>query len=75
MGLVDEVGSQGDAVAAAARLAKLRKYEVVDLSPELPDDLALFGYKMEVRSTAATISAIPEDLPPGFYYRYVEPPQ
>ena len=75
IGLVDEVGSQGEAVAAAARLAKLRKYEVVDLSPEPPEDLSLFGYKMEDKSTAATIAAIPEDLPPGFYYRYVEPPR
>ena len=34
IGLIDEIGSQGDAIAAAARLAKLRHYTVVDLSPE-----------------------------------------
>jgi protease-4 len=75
IGLVDEVGSQGDAVAAAAHLARLRRYEVVDLSPELPEDSSLFGYKMQVGSTATTMSAIPDDLPPGFYYRYIAPPQ
>jgi hypothetical protein len=26
-------------------------------------------------TTAATLAAPPEQLPPGFYYRYVEPPQ
>ncbi len=75
MGLADEVGSQGDAIAAAARLARVRNYEVVDLSPELPEELSQFIVKLEGGSTAATVAAIPQDLPPGFYYRYVEPPQ
>jgi protease-4 len=73
MGLVDEVGSQGDAVAAAARMAKLRHYEIEDRSPELPEDLSLLGFKLERGATAATVAAAPRHLPPGFYYRYVEP--
>ncbi len=75
IGLVDEVGSQVDAITTAARMARLRNYEVVDRTPEIPDDLFLFGFKLEGGSTAATAAAIPGQLPPGFYFRYVEPPQ
>lgn len=75
MGMIDEIGSQGDAVAAAARMAKVRHYEVVDRSPELPEGLILFGFKLEGRSTAETVAAPPKSLPPGFYYRYLEPLQ
>lgn len=75
MGLVDQVGSQGDAIAAAAHMAGLRNYEVVDRTPSLPEDEFLFGFKMERGMTAASVAAPPEYLPPGFYYRYVEPPQ
>ncbi len=74
MGLVDEVGSQGDAVAAAAQLARLRNYEVVDRTPEPPEDLSLFGFQFE-KLTAASLAAPPQHLPPGFYYRYIEPLQ
>jgi protease-4 len=73
MGLVDRVGSQGDAVAAAAEMAKLRHYRVEDLSPELPEDLAVLGFSLKRVTTAAAVSATPRYLPPGFYYRYVEP--
>ncbi len=75
MGLVDEVGSQGDAIATAARMARLRTYEVTDCTPELPEDLFLLGFKLEGGATAATVADIPGNLPPGFYYRYVETPQ
>jgi protease-4 len=77
MGLIDEVGSQGDAIAAAARMAKLRNYAVVDRTPILPEDEFLFGFKFkqERGTTAASVAAPPEYLPPGFYYRYLEPPQ
>jgi protease-4 len=75
MGLIDEIGSQGDAVAAAAQLAKVRRHKTVDRSPELPEDVFFIGRKAETGSTAATVAALPERLPPGFYYRYVEPPQ
>jgi protease-4 len=75
MGLVDEVGSQGDAIATAARMASLRTYEVADRTPELPEDFFLLGFKLEGGATAATVAALPGNLPPGFYYRYVETPR
>jgi protease-4 len=73
MGIVDEIGSQGDAVAAAARLAQVRRYTTVDRTPELPEEFDLFYFKLKGGSTAAAVAALPEHLPPGFYYRYVEP--
>ncbi len=73
MGLVDRVGSQGDAIEAAAQLAKLRRYEVRDRSPQLPEELELLFYRFEGVVTAASVAALPEELPPGFYYRYVAP--
>jgi protease IV len=73
MGLVDEVGSRSDAVQEAARLAGLRRYQVVDLTPELSEELGIFGLRrLEVR-TATALAAPPKDLKPGFYYRYVDP--
>ena len=73
MGLVDEVGSRSDAVQAAARLAGLRRYQVVDLTPELSEDLGLFGLRLAGVKTAAALAAPPDNLLPGFYYRYVDP--
>lgn len=73
MGLIDAIGSQTEAAAAAARLAHVRHYRVVDYTPELPEDPFLFGARAQGASTAASVSALPPDLPPGFYYRYVEP--
>jgi protease-4 len=76
MGLIDEIGSQGDAVAAAARMARVRHYTVTDRSPELPPEaISVLGLKLQAGSTAATVAARPQNLPPGFYYRYVEPSQ
>jgi protease-4 len=75
MGLIDQVGSQGDAIDAAARMAKLRDYVVVDRTPILPEDQFLFGFNRERGATAVSVAAPPAYLPPGFYYRYVEPPQ
>jgi protease IV len=75
MGLVDAVGSKGDAISAAASLARLRNYRVVDRTPELPADESLFGLKAKAGLTAASVAAPPKYLPPGFYYRYVEPQQ
>jgi protease-4 len=74
-GLVDEIGSQSEAVATAARLARLRSYKVIDRTPKLPDELSLFGFKLKSGLTAETVAAPPNQLPPGFYYRYLEPPQ
>jgi hypothetical protein len=62
-------------VEAAARLAMLRNYVVVDRTPELPGEELLFEYKMQRGSTAATVAAPPKQFPPGFYFRYVEPLQ
>ncbi len=73
IGLVDQVGSKGDAVEAAARLAMLRNYEVVDRTPQLPEDEVLLEYKARRGISAATVAAPPAQFPPGFYFRYVEP--
>jgi protease-4 len=75
MGMIDEVGSQGDAIARAAEIARVRHYKVIDRTPELPEDLFLFDFKRARGSTAATVAALPANMPPGFYYRYVEPPR
>lgn len=74
MGLVDKTGSLGDATADAAGMARLRSYDVVDRSPELPEDLLFFGMDLELGTTATSLAAAPRHMPPGFYYRYVEPP-
>ena len=75
IGLIDQVGSKGDAIGAAARLAMLRNYEVVDRTPELPEEEIWIEFKKQRASTAATLAAPPKQFPPGFYFRYVEPPQ
>jgi protease-4 len=73
MGIIDKVGSQEDAIAGAARMAKVRHYKVVDRTPTPPDISSTLALGQQSGSTAATIAALPKDLPPGFYYRYVEP--
>jgi protease-4 len=73
IGLVDEVGSRSDAIRAAARLAGLRRYQVVDLTPELTEDPSFLDVRLPEVKTAAALAAPPENLPPGFYYRYVDP--
>ncbi len=77
MGLIDEIGSQGDAITAAAKMARLRWYEIVDWPPtETGEDEGLSEEEPLLRAaTAATLAARPKDMPPGFYYRYVEPQQ
>jgi protease-4 len=72
MGIIDEIGSQRDAVAAAAEMAKLRRYQIEDRSPDLPEDFGLYLLELSQGSTAATVAAPPKDMPPGFYYRYVD---
>jgi protease-4 len=73
LGLIDKIGSHTDAIAAAADMARLRNYEVVDRTPELPEEYGLFlGIKRQ-GSTAAALAAPPKGMPPGFYYRYVAP--
>jgi protease-4 len=75
MGLIDALGSQAEAVAAAAQMARVRRYEVVDRTPWLPGYLFWYAFEPGDSSprTAATVAAPPEYLPPGIYYRYVEP--
>jgi protease-4 len=75
MGLVDEVGSETDAIAAAAKMAQVRNYKVVDRTPELPEEAGLALFKFDRGSTAAQVADLPEDMPPGFYYRYVNLPE
>jgi protease-4 len=75
MGLVDELGSLADATAAAAQMARLRHYRVVDRSPELPQEELPLSLTLWRGSTAATVADAPKNLPPGFYYRYIEPAQ
>jgi len=75
MGLIDRVGSKGDAIEAAAGLALLRNYEVVDRTPTPAEEEILFELNRQGSSTAATVAALPKQFPPGFYFRYVEPPQ
>jgi ClpP class serine protease len=75
MGLVDRVGSLSDALSEAASRAHLRNHEVVDRTPEPPEDEFLFDFGLKTGWTAASVAAPPDQFPPGFYYRYVEPPQ
>jgi protease-4 len=75
MGLIDKIGSQADAIAEAARMARLRHYDVVDRTPELPEDFGMFGFQLQRGSTASTLASLPKGLPPGFYFRYLPPLQ
>jgi protease-4 len=75
MGLVDEIGSVSDAVAAAAEMAGVHHYRLVDRTPEPLELDLLLNLGIEGRRTASTVAAPPAKMPPGFYYRYVEPPQ
>lgn len=82
MGLIDEIGSRGDAVAAAAEMAQVQHYRVVNWPPETVEDTDPGEDETQaqggilVRGTTATmLAAPPEHMPPGFYYRYVEPMQ
>ena len=71
MGLIDAIGSQAEAIAEAARLANVRHYDIVDRTPQSSEE-PLLDLEPEGRSTAATVADLPNRLPPGCYYRYVE---
>jgi protease-4 len=75
MGLVDQIGSVGEAIAAAAEMGGARHYEIADYTPTLPEEEFFLELPSEEYTTAASLMAAPAYLPPGFYYRYVEPPQ
>jgi len=77
MGLIDELGSRADAIAAAAQMAGLRHYNIVDRTPELPEtDLSfLFGSADAQPAEAAAAPSPLDRLPPGLYYLYLQPGQ
>ncbi|MGD2206753.1 MAG: S49 family peptidase [Anaerolineae bacterium] len=75
LGLIDHIGSQGDAIIAAAQMAKIRHYKIVDRTPKVPEEEFPFDLEIRKSRTAATVAARPKHLPPGFYYRYIEPTQ
>ncbi|HNS50635.1 MAG TPA: S49 family peptidase [Anaerolineae bacterium] len=80
IGLVDELGSRADAVEAAAELAGITRYTVVDRTPEMPEtDLVstLLGEASLGPATtgAAAGSSAVERLAPGMYYLYLQPGQ
>jgi protease-4 len=70
LGMIDGLVSTDEAVARAAELSKLRRYETADLwTLTYPDREGYFGAGGERIWTAVT------DLEPGLYYRYVELPR
>jgi protease-4 len=75
IGLVDAIGSQVEAAAAAAHLARLRNYDLVDRTPVIPEELSPFGSLLKQSSTATSVAKSPRQLPAGIYYRYMEPSQ
>ncbi|MBX3057552.1 MAG: S49 family peptidase [Anaerolineae bacterium] len=76
MGLIDGMISTQEAIARAGALAGLRDYEVVELYPltfmddENPNALAYRPPQIDLER----LWAMPADLPPGIYYRYIELP-
>lgn len=77
MGMVDALVSNEEAVAKAAEIAGLRKYETVDLwqlaFPDRPPYEEYFFIGSDAESEPNWTAV--EDLPPGLYYRYVELPR
>jgi protease IV len=79
LGLIDGVLSGNDVFQRAAELAGLADYEVVDLMPlTFPE---LFGEAIVNRPgayqpepvNAQALWTLPQDLPAGIYYRYIDP--
>jgi protease IV len=79
MGLIDELGSRADAIAAAAEMAGITRYDVVDRTPESSvDDLdLLFGETgaEPAEAKAGTAPSPAERLAPGIFYLYLQPGQ
>ncbi len=75
-GLIDGMISTQEAIARAGELAGLRDYEVVELYPlafadeESSNALAYRPPEIDLER----LWAMPSDLPPGLYYRYIELP-
>lgn len=76
MGLIDGVISTQEAIAKAGELAGLRNYEVVELFPLtfLDEDSQAFAAYRPEDIDLERLWAMPTDLPPGMYYRYLEVP-
>lgn len=76
LGMIDGMISTQEAIARAGALAGLRDYEVVELYPltfmddENPNALAYRPPQIDLER----LWAMPADLPPGIYYRYIELP-
>lgn len=76
MGLIDGMISTQEAIARAGELAGLRNYEVVELYPLTFDDnnnANALSYRPP-QIDLERLWAMPTDLPPGMYYRYIELP-
>jgi len=76
MGLIDGMISTQEAIARAGELAGLRDYEVVELYPlTFLDDEDGTGLNYQPpQLDLERLWAMPADLPPGLYYRYIELP-
>lgn len=73
LGLIDGIRSTSEAIDEAAKLAGLRDYEVVELYPLTFGDeggTAVVYHAPPVNTEQ--LWAIPADLPPGYYYRYMD---
>ncbi|HUM69622.1 MAG TPA: S49 family peptidase, partial [Chloroflexota bacterium] len=76
LGMIDGMISTQEAIARAGELAGLRDYEVVELYPLTfmddanPNALAYRPPQIDLER----LWAMPADLPPGLYYRYIELP-
>jgi len=76
LGLIDGIISTQEAIARAAELAGLRNYEVVELYPLtfLEEDSQAFAAYRPEDIDLERLWAMPADLPPGMYYRYLAVP-
>jgi protease-4 len=75
LGLVDDLVSSDEAIQAAAELAGLSDYEVVELFP-LAFDVGLNTSLVRYQPPPVDVQKLwapPTNLPPGLYYRYIIP--
>jgi protease-4 len=76
LGMIDGMISTQEAIARAGKLAGLQNYEVVELYPLTfmeDDEAAALSYRPP-QLDLERLWAMPADLPPGMYYRYMEFP-
>ncbi|MCP4363166.1 MAG: S49 family peptidase [Chloroflexi bacterium] len=76
LGMVDGLISTQEAISRAGKLAGLRDYEVVELYPLtfLDEETPAFAAYAPPSIDQERLWAMPSDLPPGIYYRYMEFP-